>query len=115
MQVRINTALLAALIVSAAPVISHASEPVALALSASAKASPADASKTFAKQAMSEEAFRETDVWGRIRSGYAIPDVNNNLVGKHAKWYSDRPDYMARTSARASSGFKVNMRGACRR
>jgi membrane-bound lytic murein transglycosylase D len=102
MQVRINTALLAALILSAAPAISQASEPAPLPLSAPAKTSPADAAKTFAKQAMSEEAFRETDVWGRIRSGYAIPDVNNSLVGKHAKWYSDRPDYMARTSARAS-------------
>jgi membrane-bound lytic murein transglycosylase D len=102
MQARIHTALLAALIASAAPAISQAGDVTPLTLSAPAKASPSDTSKTFAKQIVSEEALRETDVWGRIRSGYAIPDVNNDLVGKHAKWYSDRPDYMARTSARAS-------------
>lgn len=101
MQARIQTALLAALIASAAPAINAAD--MALPLNAPAKTSPSDAPKTFAKQAVAgEETFRETDVWGRIRSGYAIPDVNNSLVAKHAKWYADRPDYMARTSARAS-------------
>ena len=49
-----------------------------------------------------EEAFREKDVWGRIRSGYAIPDVNDDLVTKHINWYASRPDYIARTTARAS-------------
>jgi membrane-bound lytic murein transglycosylase D len=49
-----------------------------------------------------DDAFREKDVWGRIRSGYAIPDINNDLVGKHVTWYATRPDYIARTTARAS-------------
>ncbi|MBV7536674.1 transglycosylase SLT domain-containing protein [Duganella sp. sic0402] len=49
-----------------------------------------------------EDAFRERDVWGRIRSGYAIPDVSNDLVAKHVNWYATRPDYIARTTARAS-------------
>ncbi len=48
------------------------------------------------------EEFKESDVWGRIRTGYAIPDIDNQLVAKHATWYSSRPDYIARTSARAS-------------
>jgi membrane-bound lytic murein transglycosylase D len=39
-------------------------------------------------------------VWGRIRSGYAIPDISNELVGKHVNWYATRPDYIARTTAR---------------
>jgi membrane-bound lytic murein transglycosylase D len=46
--------------------------------------------------------YKETDVWGRIRSGYAIPDVNNELVTKHVNWYASRPDYINRFSARAS-------------
>ncbi|MCC2958948.1 transglycosylase SLT domain-containing protein [Massilia sp. IC2-278] len=46
--------------------------------------------------------YKETDVWGRIRSGYAIPDINNNLVERHAKSYSAKPEYMARISGRAS-------------
>jgi membrane-bound lytic murein transglycosylase D len=48
------------------------------------------------------ETFKEADVWGRIRSGFAIPDLNNALVTKHVSWYSTRPEYIARTSARAS-------------
>ncbi|QBE62029.1 transglycosylase SLT domain-containing protein [Pseudoduganella lutea] len=58
---------------------------------------PAYATKTSA-----EDPFRETDVWNRIRTGFSIPDLNNPLVTKHANWYADRPDHMARTSARAS-------------
>jgi membrane-bound lytic murein transglycosylase D len=46
--------------------------------------------------------YKETDVWGRIRSGYAIPDISNNLVERHTKSYSSKPDYMARISGRAS-------------
>eukprot|EP01030_Chromulinospumella_sphaerica_P008660 gene8660-8471_t len=49
-----------------------------------------------------DDAFREKDVWGRIRSGYAIPDISNELVGKHVNWYATRPDYIARTTTRAS-------------
>ena len=46
--------------------------------------------------------YKETDVWGRIRSGYAIPDISNGLVERHTKSYSLKPDYMARISGRAS-------------
>ncbi|MCG2584262.1 transglycosylase SLT domain-containing protein [Massilia sp. TS11] len=46
--------------------------------------------------------FKEADLWARIRSGYAIPDVDNALVRKHIDWYAARPDYIARTTARAS-------------
>ncbi|MEN3276147.1 MAG: rane-bound lytic murein transglycosylase [Massilia sp.] len=46
--------------------------------------------------------YKETDVWGRIRSGYAIPDINNSLVERHTRSYSLKPDYMARISGRAS-------------
>ena len=101
------TPLLAALII-AAPAISQAVEsspslPL-LPLSPAAKApAPEFASPSkHASRAASEEAFRETDVWNRIRSGYAIPDLNNSLVAKNTNWYVDRPDYMARASARAS-------------
>lgn len=49
-----------------------------------------------------DDAFREKDVWGRIRSGYAIPDLNNELVAKQTKWYGAHPDHMAITAGRAS-------------
>ena len=42
------------------------------------------------------------DVWDRIRKGYAIPDLNNPLVATHTIWYSSRPEYIQRTTQRAS-------------
>jgi membrane-bound lytic murein transglycosylase D len=42
------------------------------------------------------------DVWDRIRKGFAIPDLNNPLVATHVTWYSSRPEYIQRTTQRAS-------------
>ncbi len=42
------------------------------------------------------------DLWERIRKGFAIPDLNNPLVANHTTWYSSRPDYIQRTTTRAS-------------
>jgi len=46
--------------------------------------------------------YRETDVWGRIRSGYAIPDLNNALVTRHTQAYAAHPGNLSRISGRAS-------------
>lgn len=37
-----------------------------------------------------------SDLWDRIRAGYAMPDLEDELVGKWEKFYADRPEYMAR-------------------
>lgn len=50
-------------------------------------------------QVMSME---EVDVWARIRKGFAIPDLDNPLVTTQTTWYSSRPDYIDRTTNRAS-------------
>jgi membrane-bound lytic murein transglycosylase D len=42
------------------------------------------------------------DIWDRIRSGYAMEDLNDPLVAKWEKYYADRPDYMARIVERSS-------------
>ena len=78
--------------------------PFAAATAAAPQKFPASepAAPKYDKQAASEDAARQADVWGRIRNGYAIPDLNNELVAKHITWYSSRPDYIARTTARAS-------------
>lgn len=44
----------------------------------------------------------EGDVWARIRRGYAIPDLQNPLVANQLNWYVSRPDYIQRTTVRAS-------------
>ena len=42
-----------------------------------------------------------TDVWERIRRGFAMPDLENNLVRNREQWYSSRPDYMLRMTERS--------------
>ena len=42
------------------------------------------------------------DLWERIRKGFAIPDLNNPLVATNTTWYSSRPEYIQRTTQRAS-------------
>ncbi len=47
-----------------------------------------------------EEALR--DLWERIREGFAMPDLDNELVRNREQYYAARPDYMQRMTARAS-------------
>jgi len=104
-----TTASLAAVVLMLAPVLSQASDATAPA-AASAPATSAYTASTArytplsASPALSLKVddYKEADLWGRIRTGYAIPDINNELVAKHVNWYATRPDYIARTSARAS-------------
>ncbi|WP_420213802.1 transglycosylase SLT domain-containing protein [Janthinobacterium fluminis] len=119
-----KTTALAALILALAPTLSQAfetaaAEPLAGAAHGSAAPallplSPAATAKLAAPEANTAlktdklklnpdtSDWKEADVWGRIRSGYAIPDIDNQLVAKHITWYSTRPDYIARTTTRAS-------------
>ncbi len=41
------------------------------------------------------------DVWGRIRSGFGIPPLDNQLVTSHEKYYAKRGEYFQRTTKRA--------------
>jgi membrane-bound lytic murein transglycosylase D len=44
----------------------------------------------------------DVDVWARIRKGFGIPNLENAQVTAQTEWYSSRPDYIQRTTARAS-------------
>jgi len=100
------TLALAALGLLAAAPFTHAMDtPSAPALQAAAAANARPAlpqALAPGKTELKADEYRETDLWARIRSGYAIPDVDNTLVNRHAQWYSSRPDYLARISGRAS-------------
>lgn len=39
-------------------------------------------------------------LWDRLRAGYALPDLDNDLVRKWEQWYATRPDYVQRMSER---------------
>ncbi len=41
------------------------------------------------------------DLWERIRRGYAMPDLESNLVRDREIWYTTRPDYIFRMTDRS--------------
>ena len=42
------------------------------------------------------------ELWDRIRQGFAMPDLKNELVTEREQWYSSRPDYIQRMTVRSS-------------
>jgi membrane-bound lytic murein transglycosylase D len=40
------------------------------------------------------------DLWARVRQGFAMPDIDNELVRDRERWYATRPDYVARMTER---------------
>ena len=42
------------------------------------------------------------DLFQRIRNGFAMPDINSDLVLYHQQWYLNRPDYLRRMVERSS-------------
>ena len=44
----------------------------------------------------------QVDLFQRLRHGYAMPDLNDDLVLHHQQWYMNRPDYLRRMIDRSS-------------
>ena len=42
------------------------------------------------------------DIWDRIRRGFAMPDLDNDIVREKEQWYASRPDYIQRMTDRSS-------------
>ena len=42
------------------------------------------------------------DLWDRIRRGFAMPDLQHELVQDREQWYATRPDYMQRMTERSN-------------
>lgn len=42
------------------------------------------------------------ELWDRIRRGFAMPDLQSDLVTDREQWYSNRPDYIGRMTERSS-------------
>ena len=42
------------------------------------------------------------DLWDRIRRGFAMPDLEQDLVQDREQWYATRPDYIQRMTERSS-------------
>ncbi|MBE7940185.1 MULTISPECIES: transglycosylase SLT domain-containing protein [Ramlibacter] len=41
------------------------------------------------------------DLWDRIRRGFRMPDLDNDLVRQQEQWYASRPDYIQRMTDRS--------------
>ena len=49
-----------------------------------------------------DAATAHADLWVRVRRGFAMPDLDNDLVHDREQWYAARPDYVARMTGRSS-------------
>jgi len=49
--------------------------------------------------ALDDETSR-ADLWVRVRNGFAMPDLDTELVRKWEQWYATRPDYVQRMTER---------------
>ena len=57
-----------------------------------------------------------TDLWERVRRGFSIPDLDDDLVRSSEQWYATRPDYVQRMTERGGRYLfhiveEVNRRG----
>ena len=49
-----------------------------------------------------DDSAARSDLWHRVRDGFAIPDMDTPAVKQWEQWYASRPDYVARMTARGS-------------
>ena len=49
-----------------------------------------------------EDRSARTDLWARVRNGFAIPDLETEIVSDRERWYATRPDYVQRMTERGS-------------
>jgi len=98
---KIRTISIAVLLLGSAPLAIRAADlslPLTSWSQISAMEAPYDPNDPIAQVLGMEE----VDVWGRIRKGFGIPDLDNPLVANQMQWYTSRPDYIQRTTTRAS-------------
>ena len=91
-----------------APLAPAVAAPADATPSAAPAASPAAtapapdlASAPRPRPALDADAAR-TDLWVRVRRGFAMPDLEGPLVADRERWYASRPDYVARMTERSS-------------
>jgi membrane-bound lytic murein transglycosylase D len=81
------------------PPVAH--EAAASAAVASPAAAPTDPLRPEVPVDLEDRSAR-LDLWERVRRGFAMPDINGDLVRHHEQWYANRPDYVQRMTERGS-------------
>ncbi|WP_425195397.1 transglycosylase SLT domain-containing protein [Polaromonas sp.] len=84
------------------PVLSTSSAPVPALkpVFPSGPLSPIDPAQTTSRTVVTLEP--PADLWARIRSGFAMPNLEGELVTDREQWYASRPDYIQRMTERSS-------------
>ena len=83
-------------VVAAPPPAAQPAEPVAPPVPSPAQAALPETAKPPQAIKQIDPTAGSQDVWQRVRQGFAIPDLNNDLVRKHVAYYKARPDYLQR-------------------
>lgn len=79
-------------------------EPISVSENTTTPMTPAQIESAVRLRASSQvglKAPEETDIWERIRKGFAMPDLVNSRVKSRETWYSSRPDYVLRMTERS--------------
>jgi membrane-bound lytic murein transglycosylase D len=93
-----------------APVVAQNNPAVVHAAPAAPRATPAPGAPQPALSAIGTDTVQAVpvvpleapaDIWERIRRGFAMPDLDNDLVREREQWYASRPDYIQRMTARS--------------
>ena len=109
---------------AAVPAVEAAASPPAAAVTsavpgpASPVARPEDRPEGLRGQFGAERVVdtARADLWERVRGGFAMADLDNELVRRWERWYAERPDYVERMMDRGSRYLfhiveEVNERG----
>jgi membrane-bound lytic murein transglycosylase D len=106
-----NAAAVNAATVSATPANAAPAEPVSATNGAAApsEAGTAAVVTPSANAVVASEAAAawaapadEADLWGRIRHGFKMPDLDTKRTQSSTRWYAAQPDYIQRMGSRAS-------------
>jgi len=82
------------------PVLTTGGAPAAKPLLPSGPLQAITPGQAGSRQIASTEPPKE--LWDRIRRGFAMPDLQNELVTDREQWYASRPDYIQRMTERSS-------------
>jgi membrane-bound lytic murein transglycosylase D len=95
----------AATAASAAALVRRAASPeiaVAAAQASAASASALRQPRPARIRLDPEDDASHGDLWARVREGFVMPTLDNDLVRKWEQYYAQRPDYVQRMTARGS-------------
>ncbi len=56
---------------------------------------------TSVQSSLTEQTNIPSDLWQRIRNGFAMRELNSKLIARHERWYATHPDYVERMSERS--------------